>query len=158
MVTFGPSRRGLLIGKFVGGVEIQNALAGVAHDGLRAGTNFVIGLRAEHDAAGHTLLIANLGQAATAKLGDTLVVTKQVVVNAGANLLALGTPCGKKFFVFGGTLAGYFFFLFDFGGFGFQFGLGSLDFLVAGVGVNHHLENLVFVGGDFLFGELHLAH
>ncbi len=33
----------------------------------------------------------------------------------------------------------------------------GLDFLVARVGVDHHLENLVFVGGNFFFGKLDLV-
>src|SRR5580700_7719695 len=84
-------------------------------------------------------------------------MAKQVFVDAGANLIAFGAPIGEKLFVFGGALAGFLFFFFDLGGFGFQLGLRGLDFLVARIGVDHHLENFVFVGGDFLFGELDLV-
>ena len=82
---------------------------------------------------------------------------EQIFVDAGANLIALGAPFGKKLFVFGGALAGFFFFFFDLGGFGLEFRLRGFDFLVARVGVDHHFENLVFVGGDFFFRELDLV-
>ena len=39
----------------------------------------------------------------------------------------------------------------------FQLGLRGFDFFVARVGVDHHLENLVFVAGNFLFSELDLV-
>ena len=111
----------------------------------------------QHDAACHTLLIADLGDAAAAKLRHALVMAQQVFVDAAANLVALGAPFSQKLFVLGGKLAGFLFFLFDLGGLGFQLGLRGLHFLVAGVGVDHQLENLVFVGGDFFFRELDLV-
>src|SRR4029077_17960277 len=43
------------------------------------------------------------------------------------------------------------------GGFGFELGLSSFDFFIAGVGVDHQLENLVFVSGDFFFCELNFV-
>ena len=79
---------------------------------------------------------------------------QQVFVNALAKLATFGAPFGEKLFVLGSALAGFFFFFLNFGGFGFQFGLRSFDFFVARVGVDHQLENLVFVGGDLFFGEL----
>jgi hypothetical protein len=72
-------------------------------------------------------------------------------------LIALGAPLGQQFFVFGGALAGVGFFFFDFGGLGFQLGLRGFHFLVAGIGVEHQLENLVFGGGDFFFSKLNLV-
>src|SRR5208283_2355171 len=157
MMAFGARGRGLYVGHFLGGIEIENALAGIANDGLLAGADFVVSLGPEHDAARHTLLIANFGEATAAKFGDALVMAEQVFVDAGANLIALGAPLGQQLFVLGGALAGFLFFLFDFGVFGFQFGLRGLDFLVARVGVDHQLENLVLVGGNFFFRELDLV-
>src|SRR6202043_1313083 len=144
MMAFGAGGRGFLIGKLLSGIEIEDALAGVADDGLLAGTDFVISLRAEHDPAGHTLLIANFRDATAAEFGYALVVAEQVFVDAGANLIALAAPPGEKLFVLGGDLAGFFFFFFDFGGFGFELNLRGFDFLVARVGVDHQLENFIF--------------
>ena len=87
-------------------IEIENALAGVADNGLFAGANFVIGLRTQHDLAGHAFVIANFGDAAAAELRDALVVAQQVFADAGAELVALGSPFGQQLFVFGGALAG----------------------------------------------------
>ena len=84
-------------------------------------------------------------------------MAEQVFVDAGADLIALGAPLGKELFVLGGELAGFFFFFLDLGRLGLQLGLRGFDFFVAGVGVDHQLENLVFVGGDFFFGELDLV-
>ena len=82
---------------------------------------------------------------------------QQVFVDAGAHLIALGTPLGEQFFVFGGALAGVVLFFFDFGGLGFQLGLRGFHFLVARVSVHHQFENLVFRGGDFFLCELDLV-
>src|ERR1700680_3432183 len=84
-------------------------------------------------------------------------MTEQIVIHAGADLIAFGSPFREKLFVFGGTPAGFFFFFFDLGGFGLELNLRGLHFLVARVGIDHQLENLVFVGGNFLFGELDLV-
>ena len=119
MMAFGAGGRGLLIGEFIGGIEVKDALAGVTNNGLLAGTDLVVGLRPEHDAAGHTLLIPNFRDAAATKLGHALVMPKQILVDAGANLIAFGSPLGQEFFVLGRKLAGFFFFFFDFRGFGF---------------------------------------
>src|SRR5579862_2624205 len=74
MMPLGPVNAGLLIDEFFLGVEIKNALARVAHDGLRAGTNLVVRLRTQHDAACHTLLIAHLRNPAAPELRHPLVV------------------------------------------------------------------------------------
>ena len=66
-------------------------------------------------------------------------------------------PFGQQLFVFRGKLPGFFFFFLDFGSFGFELRLGGFDFFFAGVGVDHQLENLVFVGGDFFLGELNFV-
>src|SRR6266702_8316984 len=84
-------------------------------------------------------------------------MAEQVFVDASAYLIALAAPFGEELFVLGGKLAGFLFFFFDLGGFGFQFGLRGFDFLVARVGIDHQLEYLVFVGGDFFFRELDLV-
>ena len=52
---------------FVGGIEVQNALAGIADHGLLAGADIVVGLRTQHDLAGHAFMIAHFGDAAAAK-------------------------------------------------------------------------------------------
>ena len=69
----------------------------------------------------------------------------------------LARHSARSFSSFGCELAGFFFFFFDLGGFGFEFDLRGFDFFVARVSVDHQLENLVFVRGDFLFGELDLV-
>src|ERR1700686_4491389 len=84
-------------------------------------------------------------------------MSEQIVVDSGADLIAFGPPLGEKLFVFGGTLACFFFFFFDFGGFRLELDLRGLHFLVPRVGVDHQLENLVFVGGNFFLGELDLV-
>jgi len=81
-------------------------------------------------------------------------VPKQVFADAGTELVALGSGFSEKLFVFGGALAGLLFFFFDFGRFFLHFRLSCFYFLVAGIGVDHQLKDLVFVRSDFLFGEL----
>src|SRR5216684_4012892 len=81
-------------------------------------------------------------------------MTQQIRIDSVAHLIALGTPFREQFFVFRGTLASLLFFFLDFGGFGFQLGLGGLNLFFAGVGIEHQLENLVFVAHDFLHGVL----
>ena len=53
---------------FIRGIEVQNPLAGIADYSLLPGANVVIYLRAQHDLARHTFVIANFGDAAAAKL------------------------------------------------------------------------------------------
>jgi hypothetical protein len=84
-------------------------------------------------------------------------VAEEVGIDSGTHLLALGALTSEKLLVFGGALPGVFFFFFDLGGFGFELGLCGFDFFVAGVGVDHQLENLVFVGGDLFLGELNFV-
>ena len=74
---------------FVGGIEVENALAGIADYGLLAGADIVVDLRAQHDLASHAFVIAHLGDAAAAKLGNALVVAQQIFVDAGPHLIAL---------------------------------------------------------------------
>src|ERR1700730_17171982 len=81
-------------------------------------------------------------------------MTEQIVVDPAADLITFRAPLRQKLFVFGGAPAGFFFFFFDLGGFGLELNLRGLHFLVARVGIDHQLENLVFVGGNFLFREL----
>ena len=143
---------------FVGGIEIQNALAGFALNHFLAGAHVVVGLRPQHHLAGHAFLIAHFGEAGAAELHDALVVAECVWADAGAQLVALGVPFRQQFLVFHGALAGLLFFSFDFGGFRFEFGLGGLDVLFAQLGVDHQVEDFVLVGANFLLGELDLLH
>jgi hypothetical protein len=53
---------------FVGRIEIQNALAGIADHGVLSGTDLVVSLRSQHDLARHAFMIAYLGDAAAAEL------------------------------------------------------------------------------------------
>src|SRR5438270_2758934 len=154
MMAFGAGGRGLKICHFFRRIVVENALAGITDDGLSTGADFVVSLWAKHNAASHTFLIADFRDAAAAKFRDALEVSQQVIVNTGASLVAFGAPFREKLFVFGSALAGLFFFFFDLGSFGFEFGLRGFDFLVARVGIDHHLQNLVFVSGDLFFSEL----
>src|SRR5947209_20224023 len=83
-------------------------------------------------------------------------MAEEIFIDSSADLIAFGVPFGQQFLIFGSALAGLFFFLLDLGGFGLQFGLGGFHFLVAGVGVHHQFENLVFVDRNFFLGELDL--
>ena len=89
-----------------------------------------------------------------AKFRNAFVLAQQVFVHSGAGLVALGIPFRQQLFVFRGALAGGGFFFLDLRHLGFQFELGGFHVLVAGVGVEHQFQNLVFVGLDFLLGEL----
>ena len=135
------------------GIEVQNALAGFADHDLPA-AHFVISLRTQHDLASHAFLITHFGQPGAAKFRNAFVLAQQVFVHSGAGLVALGVPFRQQFFVFGGALAGSGLFFLDLRHLGFQFQFGGLHVLVAGVGVEHQLQNLVFVGLDVLLGEL----
>src|SRR5437588_5870645 len=99
-------------------------------------------------------MIADLGDTGATELRYAFIVTKQVRIDSLAHLIAFAAPFSQQLFVFRGTLAGLLFFLLDFRGFGFQLGMGSLDFFFTGVGVEHQLKNLVFIACDFLLGEL----
>src|SRR5207249_7417228 len=82
-VNFGmcpvPARVGHRRGSrlFVRRIVIKDSLAGVALHYL-AGAYFIEGLRAQHDLAAHTLLIASLSDAAASIFGNTIVVLEQV--------------------------------------------------------------------------------
>ncbi len=79
-------------------------------------------------------------------------------LTAPRSFVAFTVPLGEQLFVFGGALAGVVFFFLDLSGFGLQFDLGGFDVLVARLGIDHQVENLVLVGADFLLGELDLVH
>ena len=83
---------------------------------------------------------------------------QQVGVNTSAHFAALGPPLGELFLVFGRTLPGRHFFLFNLRSFGLGFQFRSLHVVFPGFGVDHELKNLVFSGTDFLLGELDFMH
>ena len=89
MMAFGAVVEASDVLHLFGGIEIQDALARVANDGLLAGADFVIGLRAKHDLARHAFVIADFRKAAAAEFGNSLVVAQQVLVNPGAEPVAL---------------------------------------------------------------------
>ena len=142
---------------FVGGIEVQDALAGIADHGLLSGAHIVVGLRPQHDLACHAFVIAHLGDAAAAKFGNSLVVTEEILIHAGPHLIALGAPLGELLFVLRGPLAGFNLFFLNLGGFRLQFGLGGFHFFVARVRIHHQLKDLVFGGGDLFFRKLNLV-
>src|SRR5580658_2692739 len=121
----------------VRGIKVENALAGIANHGLLAGADVVIGLRPQHNLTGHAFVVEHLGDTAAAKLGNTLIVPQEILIDAGPHLIPFGAPLGKLLLVLGSALAGFNLLFFDFGGFGFQFSLGSFYFFVARVRVDH---------------------
>ena len=139
---------------FVGGIEIKNALAGIADDGLLPGAHVIVSLRPQHDLAGHAFVIANLGDATAAKFRHALVVAQKIFVDSGAHLIALAAPLSQAAFRLRQYAGGLSFFFFDLGGFGFHFGLSCFHFLVADLGVDHQFQNFVFGGGNFFFRKL----
>src|SRR5580700_10447429 len=142
---------------FVGGIEVEDALAGIADHRLLAGAHFVVGLWPKHDLASHALVIADLGDAAAAKFRHPFVVMQEILIHAGPHLIALGAPLLELAFVHGSALAGFNLLLFDLGGFRRQFRLGGFHFLVARVSIDHQTQDLVFGGGDLGFGKLNLV-
>src|SRR5579863_223806 len=157
MVPAWTMRARHLVHQLVLGIEIEDALAGVADDGVLAGADVVISLRPQHDLAGHAFLVAHLGNSAAPELGNALVLAEKVFADAAEKLIPLGAPLRKKLFILGRPLTGLLFFLLDFRGFGFQFGLRGLDFLVAGIGIDHEFEDFVLGGRDFFLSKLNLA-
>src|SRR5581483_4536122 len=157
MMALGAMQRGLLVGQFFRGIEIQHPLARIADHGLLAGAHFVVSLRPQHYLAAHALVIADLGDAAAPELGSALVVSEQILGDAGAQLVAFAAPFRQKLLVFGGALTGLLFLFLDLCRLFFQLGLRDLDFLVASVRVDHQLQNLVLVRGDFFLSELDLV-
>src|SRR5207249_9048987 len=105
---------------FVRRIVIKDSLAGVALHYL-AGAYFIEGLRAQHDLAAHTLLIASLRDAAASVLGDPIVMLEQISTYSRPCFLTLGIPFGKLLFVLYSALARGDFLFFDFSGFLFQF-------------------------------------
>ena len=87
----GRGWRSNLVDKLFCGIEIQDALAGIANDDLLAGADLVVSLGTKHDLARHALVVANFGDAAEPRnLRDALVVAEQVGVDSGAHVIALG--------------------------------------------------------------------
>src|SRR5271154_4020968 len=71
-VNFGMMAARALVFRFeslhlVGGIEVQNTLAGITDHGLLAGADIVVNLRAQHDLAGHAFVLAHFGDAAAAE-------------------------------------------------------------------------------------------
>src|ERR1700692_106232 len=119
---------------FIGGIEVKNALAGIADHSLLAGADIVIDLRPQHYLARYAFMIAHFGDAGAAKFRSALVVAQKIFIHARPLLIAFAAPLGQLFFVFGGANAGVSFFLFDLGGFRFEFSLCGFYLFVASVG------------------------
>src|SRR5579863_1826641 len=139
-------------------IVVENALAGIAGHHLGCSPDLIVGLRTQHHLASHTFLVAGFRNAGAPILGDAVVLPEQVRIHPSAGGIAFGVPLGQLLLVLGGALAGFGLFFFDLGHFRFQFGLGGLHVLLARFGVDHELENLVFVEADILFRKLDLVH
>src|SRR2546429_2461256 len=141
---------------FVRRIVIKDSLAGVALHYL-AGAYFIEGLRAQHDLAAHTLLIASLSNAAASIFGNTIVVLEQVSTYSRPRFFTLGVPLGELLFVLYGALTCGYLLFFDLGRLFFQFQLGGFYIFLASFGADHQLQNLVFIGADVTLGELNLV-
>src|SRR5437879_9982312 len=153
-----PARAGHRLGSrlFVRRIVIKDSLAGVALHYL-AGAYFIEGLRAQHDLAAHTLLIASLSDAASSIFGNTIVVLEQVSTYSRPRFFTLGVPLSELLFVLYSALARGHFLFFDFSGFFFQFQFSGFYIFFASFGADHQLQNLVFIGADVTLGELNLV-
>ena len=82
---------------------------------------------------------------------------EQIRAHARARFFSPGVPFGKLFFVFRGALARVGFLLFDFRSFFLQFELSGFYIFLASLGVDHQLEDLVFIGADVALGKLNFV-
>src|ERR1051325_3331746 len=120
MMPLGAMDASLLLNQFFFGIEEKNALAGIAINRFLPGAYFVVSLWTQDYLAAHAFMIADLGNAAAAELGNSFIVAQQVLADARTQLIAFSPPFRQKLFVLGGTLAGLVFLSLDFGGFLFH--------------------------------------
>src|SRR5215469_18882895 len=83
---------------------------------------------------------------------------KRILGDFSPQLISFGCQLGQFFLIGRCALACFFFFFIVLGCVGLQLGIGDLKACFAIVGGDHQFQNLIFRGGDFLFGELDLLH
>src|SRR5205807_9335430 len=68
---------------FGGGIEVKNALAGIADDYLLATAYFVIRLRTKHDLASRAFVIANFCKTCLEQFDIAIIVPEEIDAYAG---------------------------------------------------------------------------
>src|SRR5581483_663728 len=139
---------------FAGGIKVENPLAGVADDYSLAAAYLVIRLGTKHYLASHALLAANFRQPSLTEFDDAIIVLQQVRRNTAAVLVAFSLPFGEFFLVLRCPPACFLFFFFDLSRLGLQICFRRLHLLLAALGIDHQLKNLVFRAADLLVGKV----
>ena len=66
----------LIRGEFMGRIEIEDALTGIAYDSVLPSADLIVGLWAQHDLACRALVIKRFRNAGSAEFGDSFVVAQ----------------------------------------------------------------------------------